>query len=83
MRAWLARIAWRLLGFKILPIHPGSIVVLSLDSHVLSPRALDQLCGALYARLRVRGAELIVLPEGATIDTVLQAPMRTPAGLEP
>lgn len=71
MRIWLARFAWWLLGFRVLPITPGSVLVATIDVDHANPELIGRSILELKNAIRSCGGRLIVVPTGLAIDRVI------------
>ena len=56
MRTWLRCLAWRLVGFKLIPLKPGDLVILHVDDTDIDLNHFRAFATSVYAR----GAKLNV-----------------------
>ena len=66
MRTWLRCLAWRLVGFKLLPVKPGDLVILHVNDTDIDLNYFRAFATSVYAR----GAKLNVLPRDSELAII-------------
>jgi len=70
MRIWLTAPLMRLVGFKVLPLRRGSLVIVKIDPRRVRIEDLDRLKVYLSRFLEPYGACCVLVPDGLEFDTV-------------
>lgn len=70
MKTWLRALAWRLVGFRLLPLGPGDLVIVHVNFTTVTKGYADFI-ELLQREIMARGARMNILPHEVAI-TVLQ-----------
>lgn len=71
MRALLRALAWRLVGFRLLPLGPGDVLILTYDRTRCDIERYHTFLTLFDKILSQRGAKLLILSNDFEVNTVL------------